>query len=512
MSLTQSTLAGVRWTAAAGLVQRVVQFGLSVLLMRLLGPSAFGLIAMVLVFTGFASILSDLGFASAVVHKKATTTEYESTAFWAALATGAFFTALLLAGAPLLASFFDAPVLEPMARVVAVGFVATSVGAVPRALLQKEMRFGAIAGIDTVAIAASGLLAIILALFGAGVWSLVIQRLSQDTIRSLGALALARWHPSGAFSRESFSELVAYGGGLTGFNIVNYWSRNADNLLVGRVFGSIDLGLYTRAYSLMMLPLSQIMHAVTPVLFPALSSIQTDRERVKRVFLRVLRTMTFLTFPVSLGLVATAEPFVLALLGRDWIGVIPLLQILTLAGVLSSATSPLGSVFLAQGRTAEFFYLGLVSGGLNLTGIIVGTLAGDVVYVAWGVLGAHVAGVFVNYAVAGHLFDIRIKDVAIAVRTNFGHAAAMLLLVLITSWALSPVLSSAFVLAALIVVGAVVYLSLARLTASPGLADFFLLLRYRRFPEPPEKTEGPGTARGHTADRVQNGEGHERGQ
>lgn len=486
MSLADSTIGGVRWTAAAGVVQRVVQFGLSILLMRLLGPSAFGLIAMVVVFTGFAAVLSDLGFASAIIQKNEPTPEYQATAFWTAVASGAFFFGCFLAAAPFVAAFFQAPVLEPVTRVVAVTFVASSIGAVPRALLQKQMRFNALAAVDTGAMVLSGIVAVFLALLGAGVWALVLQRVLHEVVRSGWLLVLARWRPRMAFSAESFAGLLRFGGGLTGFNVVNYWSRNADNLIIGRIFGSADLGLYTRAYSLMILPLSQIMQAIMPVLFPALSSIQEDSERIRRIYLRVIRATTFLTFPVSLGLVAVAEPFVRAVLGPEWLGVIPLLQILTVAGAISSATSPIGSVFLSQGRTQQFFYLGLASGGTNLVGILAGVLAGDVIYVAWGVLCAHVLGILIVHAVTGRLFGIGLRQLVSAVGMNGVYGLAMLGVVLLTRRVLGSALPPGVILPILVALGAASYLAMAKASGSQGLADVIRLFRHRRLTMPPE--------------------------
>lgn len=491
MSLVNRTISGVRWTAAAGAMQRAIQFVISIVLMRMLGPEAFGLIAMVVIFTGFAAVLSDLGFASAVIHKADSDRHFEATAFWSAFATGGVFAAIFFVGAEFVAIFYETPELESISRAISLTFLASSTGAVPRALLTKRMKFGSLAIVDTVAVLGGGIVALGLAFMGVGVWALVFQQLIQAYLKSALAFARAGWRPNGRISRAAARELIGFGAGLTGFSIVNYWARNADNLLIGKYFGSNALGLYSRAYALMMLPLSQMMAAVTPVLFPTLAQIQNNVERTRRVFLRVIRATTFMTFPISLGLISAADPFVSAVLGTEWASVVPLLQILTVAGAISSAVSPLGSLFLAQGRTQEFFYVGLASSGAQVAGIFAGTVAGSITYVAWGLLAGHAVGLLINYGAVDYLFEIRLSDLGNAVRQNVILSGAMLALTLGVRHLCAPYLDSWGQLSLVVLVGAGSYLGGAWMTNSPALTDALLLIRRHRIGVPIKDT---GTA------------------
>lgn len=342
MSLTARTAFAVGWTTVAKVVQQALQFGLSIFLMRLLGPEAFGLIGMVLVFTGFATIFSEMGFSSALIQRQEITEAHRSSVFWLTIVVGAFLSILLFAVSPMVARFYGEPLLQPLAAAIALTFLLNAPGAVPRSLLQKRMRFDQIAILQVTASLISGVAAIVSALSGAGVWSLIIQSLIAAGIGSALALWMVDWRPRLVWDATALRDLLRYGAGLTGFNMINYWARSADNLLIGRLMGPVALGLYSRAYSLMLLPLSQIIGVLAPAMFPAMASIQHDKSRTRSIYLRAMRIITLLSFPLMLGLIVVAEPFVIALLGSEWAEVIPLIQILAVVGMTQSLCNPTG--------------------------------------------------------------------------------------------------------------------------------------------------------------------------
>jgi PST family polysaccharide transporter len=168
----------------------------------------------------------------------------------------------------------------------------------------------------------------------------------------------ARWRPRLQWSWKAFRELSRYGAGLTGFNIINYWGRSIDKLLVGNSLGASPLGLYSRAYALMLLPLSQAANILIPVMFPAMTAFQNDKARVRRVFLQVISVLTFIAFPLMLGLIAVAEPFVVAFFGLQWAPAVPLIQILAVVGMTQTLCNPVGLIYTSQGRTDWMFWWG----------------------------------------------------------------------------------------------------------------------------------------------------------
>jgi PST family polysaccharide transporter len=471
MSLTRQTFAAVKWTAGAKIAQQALQFVLSAVLMRLLGPSAFGLVGMVLVFSGFAAIFSEMGFGSALVQRQDISEAHRSTVFWLTVGIGLLLGGILFATAPLIAAFYKEPLLKPMSRWIALSFMLTAPGMVSRSLLTKAMRFDVLAKVDVAALAVSGAVAAAMAATGAGVWSLVAQQLVSAGVTSGLLFWFGRWRPHMLWSSRAGRELFGYGAGLTGFNVVNYWARSADKLLIGNLLGSVALGLYSRAYSLMLLPLTQVVSVVTPVMFPAMSSIKDDRERLRRAFLRMLSLLTFITFPMMTGLFVVAQPFVLTLFGSKWAEVVPLIQILCFVGMLQVLANPVGLIYTSQGRTDWMFWWGLGGAGALILSVGIGAFFGSAKSVAIAYLIGNLLLSAPCLAIPGRLIDMTLADVWQAIAGNLMCSIAMAAVV----WGLSRVLpggmSPPVQLLILVPVGAGVYGALAYVSRLSVLSE-----------------------------------------
>ncbi|HOP98041.1 MAG TPA: MOP flippase family protein [Verrucomicrobiota bacterium] len=475
MNLSDKTTRAVGWTTGAKILQQLLQFGLSVVLMRLLGPEAFGLVWMVLVFSGFAGIFSEFGFGSALVQHPDVREEHRSSVFWMGMGMGLLLTAVFLFGASLVADFYNEPMLKPMTQWMALNFIIVAVGKVPRAMLQKEMRFDAIAKVTVISLAVSGTVAVTVAVAGGGVWSLVAQRLTEALVSSALFFRAYRWRPRFMWSRDAAGALFRYSLGLTGFNIINYWARSADNLLIGRFMGAGVLGLYSRAYSLMLLPLTQVVAVIGPVMFPALSSIQHDKPRVRRAYLRVINVLTFITFPMMLGLVLVADPFVRVVFGSAWLGVIPLIQVLGFVGLTQTLCNPCGWIYTSQGRTDWMFWWGLAGSGLLIVSIVTGILIGTVQAVAVAYLIGNLIITGPCIAIPGRLISMRLWDVWTAVRGNLSCALLMSAAVWLTGLAFPMGARPVLILVAQVIVGVLTYSILVWQTRQPALAEFLEL-------------------------------------
>jgi PST family polysaccharide transporter len=207
------------------------------------------------------------------------------------------------------------------------------------------------------------------------------------------------------------ADLSHFSTNLLGFSVVAYWLRNADNLLVGKYFGSSALGIYARAYNLMLLPLSQVTWGVSKVMYPALSKVRGEKVRVKSLCLRTVRMVALITFPLMLGLLAVTDHFILALYGSDWAAVIPVLRILCLLGMLQSVSTMAGVILQSQGRTDWLFWWACVSGGLSIAGIIAGVLLGTLEAIAGCLLVSAIALLPLNIKIPGKLIDITWRDI-----------------------------------------------------------------------------------------------------
>jgi O-antigen/teichoic acid export membrane protein len=477
VSLTARTVTGVSWMAGARLVQLVLQFGLSVVLMRLLGPEAFGLVAMVLVFSAFLSVFTDMGFSSALVQRLELTEEHRSTVFWMAIGLGGLLCLSLVLASPFVAAFYHEPLLGPLTAWIALGFVLDTPGMVPRALLQRSMQFDRIAKIEVLSLVISGIVGAGSAWRGAGVWSLVAQSLTYSLVASALMLWQVDWRPRPIFSLRAVRDLAAYGAGLSGFSVVNYWARSADNLLIGRFIGTAALGFYSRAYFLMLMPLKSITGVLGPVMFPALASIQHDRERVRGAYLRAMRLMTFWAFPLMMGMATVAEPFVLGLFGPEWREVIPLIQILAFVGMIQTLCNPVGWIYTSQGRTDLMFWWGVGGGGTLIAFIAVGIVLGGVETVAWAYLAGNILITIPCLAIPGRLIGMRVRDVFRVSAGNFASALGMAAFVWAVKQFLPPNLPALLSLALLVSAGVVCYIGIAQAARQSALSDSYGLLR-----------------------------------
>jgi O-antigen/teichoic acid export membrane protein len=426
--LKQRTVTGLLWSAGVNVGQQFLTFAVTAVLARLLVPADFGLVATVAVFTGFVSLFIDFGLGAALVQRTTLTERHRSSAFWMNLAVGLALTVLVAALAPALARFFDEPRLIDLTWVLSLNFIVASLGIVQSALLQRSMNFRRGAAIEIAAILVGGAVAIGMAVAGYGVWSLVAQLIATSAGRTTLLWATSEWRPHRIVDRDAMRELWRFSGNLAGFTAVNYWARSADNFLIGKFVGAAGLGIYSRAYNLMLLPITQISTVTARVMFPALSRIQQDTPRVKRAYLRAIGIIGLLGFPLTAGLFVVARPFVLTLYGAKWAGVVPVLQILCVAGLMQPVVVTVGWIYQSQGRTDWLMRWGLVTSVLIVSAFGIG--------IHWGVKGVAVAYAIINYAllyfaftIPGKLIGMRFREVFLALRGPLFSALAMAALV-----------------------------------------------------------------------------------
>lgn len=426
MTLKQQTLSGLEWNAGANIAKQILQFVISVILIRLLTPKDFGLIGMIIVFTGFAGLFSELGFGAALIQKKEIEERHLSSIFWLNIVTGLILTGILLAIAPVIATFYNEPRLKLFTMVLSVTFFIGSLSIVQKTILVRSMNFRVLAIVETLTMVVSGIFTITIAFLGFGVWSLVWQAIVSAIIGVILLWILSDWKPSLRFNKNAAKELLGFSGNLLGFNIFNFWVRNIDDLLIGKVIGSSGLGIYTRAYSIMMMPLRQISWTVGQVMFPTLSKIQGDKVRVKHLYLSTISIIALLTFPMMTGLLVAADSFVLALFGSKWAELIPILQVFCLLGMIQSIGTTVGWIYNSQGRADWHFRWGIAAGTLLILSIIIGIMIGSVLSVA--VCYTIMSGVILtyhNFAIPGKLIDMTFSDVVHSVSSALGCAVLM---------------------------------------------------------------------------------------
>lgn len=379
MSLKKQVISGISWVAFASIGRQALQFMITIVLARLLTPDHFGLVAMISVFINFAALFSELGFSVALVQYKEVEERHLSSVFWLNIAAGIVLTILMGAASPLIAGFYNNPLLAPMTMAIALNFTIGAFNDVQTAILEREMAFRRLTFITLSSIVVGSVTAIVMAALGFGVWSLIGQTLMTTLAEVVVMWVTTQWKPRLMFEGKAIRELLGFSANLLGFQVFNYWLRNLDNLLIGRYVDQASLGLYTKSYSLMLLPVTQITRVFSTVMFPALSRIQDDPMRVKRMILRLHRMIALMSMPLIGGLLVVADSFVITLLGPKWAGMVPMLRVLCVAGFIQPVTSTTGLLFQSQGHTQLQFRWGI------FVGIV--TLINFLISIRWGVMG-----------------------------------------------------------------------------------------------------------------------------
>lgn len=430
MSLRERTVSGIAWNLLAHGGQQVLGFAFSLMLARLLVPEDFGLVGMIAVFSGFAMLFSDLGLSAAVVQRSEVEPEHLDSAFWLNLVSGLVLTVLFLVAAPAIGVLYGEPELVPLVRVLAASFVLSSASVIQRALLLRSMSFRRLALLEVTGVAVGGAVGVGAALSGGGVWSLVAQTLTGAGVTLVLLWIGSDWRPGARIDRGALRDLWSFGGSLTGFNTLNYWVRHADDFLIGRYVGAAPLGIYGRAYNIMLLPVTRVTGAIGQVMFPALSRIKDDPARSRRVYLQAIGAIACVTFPSLLGLLVVADEFVLGVLGQQWAEVIPILRLFCLVGVTQSIGATTGWIYQAQGRTDWLLRWGVGSGIFTLAAFVAG--------LPWGVIGVTIAYLLRTYALT--YFNFSIPGRLIGLR--FGHVVRRTASVLLVAGAMAGIVAA----------------------------------------------------------------------
>ncbi|CAG1020387.1 partial Lipopolysaccharide biosynthesis protein WzxC, partial [Methylococcales bacterium] len=358
MSLRKTAISGIKWSSFSFVSKRALALLTNIVLARLLSPNDFGLVAMASVTLGFIDLFKDLGTGSAVIQRKDVSEGLLSSIFWINAGFGVMVSAGLYILSPAIGAFYREPDMAPLMQVLSLSFFISALSIVQSCLLTREMAFDRLAKLDLITGIFSSSVAIGAAWAGFGVMSLVYQPLLNSVLMLVLLWGTSTWHPKWMFHWGEVREVAGYSLNLAGFNIVNYFARNADNLLIGRYLGAQDLGYYDLAYRLMLYPLQGISAVVGKVLFPLYSKMQDDHERFRRTYLTAVGAIALLSFPLMLGLMAVSSPFVLVLFGEQWQPVAPLLMIFAPIGAIQSINTTTGSIYQATGRTDWMLYAG----------------------------------------------------------------------------------------------------------------------------------------------------------
>jgi len=397
--LTHSTLSGMLWMFLGSGSQAVLQLAVLVALARLLTPADFGIVSAAQVVVGFTTIFSQLGVGPALVQRPDLAPRHLRTAFTLSMMIGALMTATIWIGAPLLADFFRMPELLQVARALSLIFMLQSLGVVAESLLQREMQFRRLAAIELTAYTVGyGGVGIALACLGLGVWALVCGQMTQSLVKML-LLLKTQSHPKAILVEvRAARELLYFGSGFTMARVGNYIAGQVDNLVVGRWLGAAALGIYGRAYQLMTAPANFLGQILDRVLFPAMSKVQENSQRMVSAYRRGVALIALIIMPASGVLFILAPEVIRLVLGKEWGEVTVPFQIFAAGMLLRTSYKMSDSVARATAAVyrrawRQTIYAALVAAGAW------GGLRWGLRGVAFGVLLA----IAVNFLLMAHL-------------------------------------------------------------------------------------------------------------
>lgn len=328
-SLTVRSIQGLFWMFSGAGVQVILQIAALAVLARLLSPEDFGLVSAALVFVSFSTIFADLGVGPALVQHPALRREHIGAGFAVSLFLGALIAAVLFWIAPLAAEMFRMEPLVDILRVLSVIFFVKGLSVVGESLLQRDLRFRRLAGIDLVSyVLGYGLVGVILAVMGAGVWSLVGAHIGQAFAKMVLVMAAQPVLPTFRFTGAAIAELFRFGGGVSLSRVANYLAQQADNFVVGRWLGANALGVYGRAYQITSLPARTLGNGLDKVLFPAMSKVQAHPGRLATAFRRAVLANFLAIAPGSVLIISVTPEIVALILGHQWTEAILPIQLL----------------------------------------------------------------------------------------------------------------------------------------------------------------------------------------
>ncbi len=377
-NLRQRTISSGFITAAAQGAQFFLNLAYIMALARLLVPRDFGLVAMVTTVMGFLRIFQDAGLSTATVQRQEITHAQVSNLFWVNVSVGGVTALLVAASAPALAWFYREPRLIGITLVLSITFLLASSAVQHVALLNRQMRFKAIAVIDVVSMLAGYLTGIGMALLKYGYWALVFANVVQVAIKLVLAWSISLWRPRFPSRNTQTWHLLSFGANITVGTLMYSLARGADNLLIGRFFGAAAVGLYSRGSILLMRPLEQFIIPIEAVLIPALSRIQCQHDRYRRTFLQVFETIALISFLFAGLFLAVSHPLTLAVLGARWEAAAAIFAGFTLAAIAYPLTTVSTWLFSSQGRGKDWVLTSSIVSSVTLCSFLIGLPFGPV--------------------------------------------------------------------------------------------------------------------------------------
>lgn len=384
MNITQTS---IRKASLINIIARYssifIQILYNAVLARILTPKDFGIVAVLTVFSSFFSLLANMGIGTAVIQNKELSENDNNSLFTFSLYMGILFMLLFAALSFPIALFYDNSVYKSLGAILSISLCFNILNTVPNAILLKQKRF-LVVGIRTVVVTIlSSAFTIILAVIGLRYYSIVFHSVISSILLFAWNMFSVKLHVRSRVDWSSVKKIRNYASYQFLFNITNYFARNLDNLLIGKYLGDVPLGYYNKSYTLMLFPIQNLTHVITPVLHPILSDYQNDKEKIFRQYMKVVKVLSLLGVFVTPFCFFAADELILIFFGDQWTQAIPAFRILSLSIYAQMLAASTGSIYQSLGKTKLMFYSGIATTTITVAGIFSGILSGRVEKVAF---------------------------------------------------------------------------------------------------------------------------------
>jgi PST family polysaccharide transporter len=397
-SVKQKLTTGIAYTALTKYSGILISIIIGVILARLLSPAEFGVVALVTVFISFFNILSNIGIGPAIIQNKELTEKDVQSIFLFSILLGFVLALLFFLSSNIIASFYNNTELIPLTRLLSLTVLFSAFRIVPNAVLLKKLKFKKV-GLATIIVQLfSGGVAVILAYKGFSYYALVYKSIFDALFTFLIFYWLSPIKLKFEFQKSSINKIMRFSTFQFFFNFINYFSRNTDNLLIGKFISPTALGFYDKSYQLMMMPVQNLTHVITPVLHPVLSDFQNDKNKIYNAYIKVMKLLATIGFPLSVFLYFSAHEIISILYGSQWEQSVPIFKILALTVGIQMVLSSSGAIFQAVNRTDLLFYAGSLSAIFMVSGICYGIFVGkSLETVGYGLMGAFIINFFLGF-------------------------------------------------------------------------------------------------------------------
>jgi PST family polysaccharide transporter len=379
MNITQTS---IRKASLINIIARYssifIQILYNAVLARILTPKDFGIVAVLTVFSSFFSLLANMGIGTAVIQNKELSENDNNSLFTFTLYLGIFFMFFFVALSFPIALFYDNSVYKSLGAILSISLCFNILNTVPNAILLKQKRF-LVVGIRTVVVTIiSSAFTIFLAVIGLRYYSIVFHSVILSILLFTWNMFSIKLHVKSRVDWSSIKKIRNYASYQFLFNITNYFARNLDNLLIGKYLGDVPLGYYNKSYTLMLFPIQNLTHVITPVLHPILSDYQNDKEKIFTQYMKVVKLLSLLGVFVTPFCFYAADELILLFFGDQWTQAIPVFRFLSISIYAQMITSSTGVIFQSLGNTKLLFKTGLITTFISIVAIVFGISTGDI--------------------------------------------------------------------------------------------------------------------------------------